>query len=259
MNWEMNKWERNAFIAKKYINSNFNVDKMSEGEKKMNTEVIVKYATYRPKCRPRAIYKFNVNDGLIVDLKIIDQELCRYFYNFKTNISYDLRSLSGYIYDEFVKDEKDMEKIFPRCECCINVFNTNMSIRFNDEREKFVGNKDVMRIILNISEALKMNINKSLMTNKNPVSKKERISNAIKELEIAKIISNGDVTIVFWDDNTKTIVRRSVHDVKDGYDLEKAILVSYFQKKTGFSKTLSANVLKELCLMSYCDKEEEKK
>ena len=244
----------------------------------MNTEVMVRYG----KCYPKVIYKFNVNNGVIVSLEVIDKEICRYI-----DVVCDLRALSGYIYDEFIKDEKDMKKIFPKCECFINVSNINMSMSFNGGRERFVENKDVMRIILNISRSLMRNIPLDLsychtdtdsvlghatlenrdegvyahccFADNKPLSKKERISNSIKELGITKIISNGDVTIVFWDDNTKTIVRRSVHDVKDGYDLEKAILVSYFQKKTGFSKTLSANVLKELCLMSYCNKEGEKK
>ncbi len=61
--------------------------------------------------------------------------------------------------------------------------------------------------------------------------------------EITKIITNGEATIVFWNDNTKTIVKRGKGQ-KNSQEL--AILYAYFQKHSGLSKTKSNKVIQDL-------------
>lgn len=54
------------------------------------------------------------------------------------------------------------------------------------------------------------------------------------ELDIDKVIYNGPATIIKWLDGSETIVRKTEDDPMD---FEKAFLMAYFQKKSGFSKT----------------------
>lgn len=61
--------------------------------------------------------------------------------------------------------------------------------------------------------------------------------------EIEKIIINKDTTIVFWNDDTKTLVKRA-KDQKISEEL--AILYAYFIKHSGLSKTKSKKVIEEL-------------
>ena len=55
-----------------------------------------------------------------------------------------------------------------------------------------------------------------------PEERNKRLRGLVK-----KVILNGDVTIVLWNDGTKTIVRRDKNDV---YDPEKAILACMAKK-----------------------------
>lgn len=61
--------------------------------------------------------------------------------------------------------------------------------------------------------------------------------------EITKIITNGEATIVFWNDDTKTIVKRGKGQ-KNSQEL--AILYAYFQKHSGLSKTKANKAIQDL-------------
>lgn len=58
-----------------------------------------------------------------------------------------------------------------------------------------------------------------------------------------KYIINKDATILFWEDGTKTIVKRAK---EDNYDKVKGFLWAYFQKTSGLSKTKANEYLKHL-------------
>ena len=55
------------------------------------------------------------------------------------------------------------------------------------------------------------------------------------KLKPKRVIFNPPATIVFWDDGTKTIVKKN--DEEKEYDIEKAVLYAFFRKQTGMSKT----------------------
>ena len=48
-------------------------------------------------------------------------------------------------------------------------------------------------------------------------------------IEPEKIITNSKATIVFWSDNTKTVVKR----YNEEYDKEKAVAIAYAKKMFG--------------------------
>lgn len=54
----------------------------------------------------------------------------------------------------------------------------------------------------------------------------EERNKRLREL-VKKVILNGDVTVVLWNDGTKTVVRRDKNDI---YDPEKAILACMAKK-----------------------------
>lgn len=58
-----------------------------------------------------------------------------------------------------------------------------------------------------------------------------------------RYIVNKDAAILFWDDDTKTVVKRAKDDE---LDVEKAFLWAYFQKCSGLSRTKANKYLKEL-------------
>ena len=58
-----------------------------------------------------------------------------------------------------------------------------------------------------------------------------------------KIIINDGATILFWEDGSKTIVKKSKEDI---YDPIKSFLWAYFQKKCGMSKTKANKYLAEI-------------
>lgn len=62
------------------------------------------------------------------------------------------------------------------------------------------------------------------------------------ELPTRYIINDGAV-ILFWDDGTKTIVKRSEDD---NFDPVKGFLWAYFQKHSGLSKTKANKYLRDL-------------
>lgn len=73
--------------------------------------------------------------------------------------------------------------------------------------------------------------------------KKGNIETKIVFEEIEKIIINKDTTIVFWNDDTKTLVKRAK---EQSFNKELAILYAYFIKHSGLSKTKSKKVIEEL-------------
>lgn len=60
---------------------------------------------------------------------------------------------------------------------------------------------------------------------------------------IKEIMFRGSATIVFWDDGTKTVVRKGEDD---NYDREKAVLWAFCIKHCGSSKTKVKKELKTL-------------
>ena len=58
-----------------------------------------------------------------------------------------------------------------------------------------------------------------------------------------RIIFNGNATIVFWKDGTKTVVKASDEAF---IDPEKGFLIAYFQKWCGLSKTKANKYLERL-------------
>ena len=61
--------------------------------------------------------------------------------------------------------------------------------------------------------------------------------------EVDRIVTNKDTMIVFWNDGTKTLVKKGQGE-KDNKEL--AFLYAYFQKHSGLSKTGSNKVVREL-------------
>lgn len=58
-----------------------------------------------------------------------------------------------------------------------------------------------------------------------------------------RYIINKDATILFWEDGTKTIVKKSEDDKED---IVKSFLWAYFQKQSGLSKTQANKYLKKI-------------
>ena len=58
-----------------------------------------------------------------------------------------------------------------------------------------------------------------------------------------KYIVNDKATILFWEDGTKTIVKKSKNDI---FDPVKSYLWAYFQKHSGMSKTKANKYLAEI-------------
>lgn len=71
-------------------------------------------------------------------------------------------------------------------------------------------------------------------------------------IKAEKVIHNKPATIVFWNDNTKTVVKCTD---SDKYDSEKGFLMAYFQKTSGLSKSQSAKEPSKLCTVEdrQCD------
>lgn len=58
-----------------------------------------------------------------------------------------------------------------------------------------------------------------------------------------RYIINKDATILFWNDGTKTVVKRSKNDT---YDKRLGFLTAYFQKNCGMSKNKANKYLDNL-------------
>ena len=86
------------------------------------------------------------------------------------------------------------------------------------------------------------------VSNEAVVSKPEINANGIKIIQNfrvaipSKIIQNGQATILFWGDGTKTIVKCS-NDNK--YNAEYGFLIAYFEKNSGMSKSQIQKYFKE--------------
>jgi len=65
-----------------------------------------------------------------------------------------------------------------------------------------------------------------------------------EQMKPKKIIFSGRATIIIWEDETKTIVKKSDND---NYDREKAVLMAYFQKSIGLTKSQASKRLKGWC------------
>lgn len=71
------------------------------------------------------------------------------------------------------------------------------------------------------------------------VDKGTRSLRAIYELKVEKIITSGPATIVFWNDRTKTIVKRDNYDEDDLYDaVANALAKKIFGSTSKFHKTI---------------------
>lgn len=71
------------------------------------------------------------------------------------------------------------------------------------------------------------------------VDKGTRSLRAISELKVEKIITNGQATIVFWNDRTKTIVKRDNYDEDDLYDaVANALAKKIFGSTSKFHKII---------------------
>lgn len=71
------------------------------------------------------------------------------------------------------------------------------------------------------------------------VDKGTRSLRAISELKVEKIITNGPTTIVFWNDRTKTIVKRDNYDEDDLYDaVANALAKKIFGSTSKFHKII---------------------
>ena len=68
---------------------------------------------------------------------------------------------------------------------------------------------------------------------------KEKINGILPK----KYIINDNATILFWNDGTKTIVRKSKDDE---YNKKLSFLWAYFQKNSGLSKTKANKYLEDL-------------
>ena len=69
------------------------------------------------------------------------------------------------------------------------------------------------------------------------VDKGTRSLRAIYELKVEKIITNGPATIVFWNDRTKTIVKRDNYDEDDLYDaVANALAKKIFGSNSAFKR-----------------------
>ena len=63
-----------------------------------------------------------------------------------------------------------------------------------------------------------------------------------------KYIINDNATILFWNDGTKTVVKKSEDDM---YNKKLGFLWAYFQKNSGLSKTKANKYLEELVDFEY--------
>ncbi|MBE6139323.1 MAG: hypothetical protein E7174_02315 [Firmicutes bacterium] len=61
-----------------------------------------------------------------------------------------------------------------------------------------------------------------------------------KEVDIERYIINENATIIFWDDNTKTISKRHLEDT---FDKELGFLFAYYYKKCGLTKAARKRLL----------------
>lgn len=68
--------------------------------------------------------------------------------------------------------------------------------------------------------------------------------------KIKNVKISGPCTIIFWEDGTKTVMRCSKID-SNHFDAEKAILLAFYRKVTGFTKTHAQKELDKLTNEAY--------
>lgn len=75
-------------------------------------------------------------------------------------------------------------------------------------------------------------------------------------MKFEQIKFNGRATIVFWEDQTKTVIKCSEGDTPDP---QKAFLIAYFKKHANLSKTQTAKVLTNVSTQQMVDGDENAK
>ena len=101
----------------------------------------------------------------------------------------------------------------------ITLSNTTAQNLLYDKSQCVVSTVGTKNIFYNNDVSYKLNI---CTVEETPEERNKRLRGLVK-----KVILNGDVTVVLWNDGTKTIVRRDKNDV---YDPEKAILACMAKK-----------------------------
>ena len=71
----------------------------------------------------------------------------------------------------------------------------------------------------------------------------EKQKTPAEQLVVEKIVVNGNATIVFWKDNTKTVVKKSDDDV---YDLHHAFCSALAKKVYGHNSTVKKMVQRKV-------------
>lgn len=113
------------------------------------------------------------------------------------------------------------------CNKCLVEFNWGFQCFHTDELE--LANEITSELIINTSG----------FTISNQIIKQKIQLNVIPD----RYIINKGATILFWEDGTKTIVKKTK---KDKYDKRLGFLTAYFQKMSGMSKTKANKYLYEL-------------
>ena len=71
-------------------------------------------------------------------------------------------------------------------------------------------------------------------------------------INIKEYIINENATIIFWEDGTKTVVKKTK---EDKFDKRLGLLIGYFQKNCGMSKTKANKFLDNLVVTEKAKKE----
>lgn len=111
-------------------------------------------------------------------------------------------------------------------------------------------NNDVIRTSINSNYGLSGDLLRYIDTD---VVVEQSLYKKKKEPEYPKIKNvkiSGPCTIIFWEDGTKTVMRCSKID-ENHFDAEKAILLAFYRKVTGFSKTHTQKELDKLTNEAY--------
>lgn len=83
-------------------------------------------------------------------------------------------------------------------------------------------------------------------------SKKQSLKKFEIDLQIKRIIFNGPATIVFWEDGTKTVVKISEDDIRDGkFDIytgvSYAIAKKLFGTNSAFKREVDRKITERIC------------
>lgn len=113
---------------------------------------------------------------------------------------------------------------------------------FNRDEDVLIRNEDLLSVALNGS-TISIDAHRAI-----PVKNKEILKEIKKELP-KKYIINKNAIILFWKDETKTIIKRNK---EDKHDKKLGFLIAFFQKYSGLSKNQANKYLDNLI-----DKEDE--